>query len=820
MKQRAIRFKSFLSAATLISVLFCMSGLSFSAEIDDIKAAIKAKNAKWTADTTSVHKLDAAARKTRVGLVLPASTTASVPEQSSMPFPLTAPSGGFDWRNNGGTNYVTPIKDQGDCGSCWAFASTGALESYTLIHGTYNTTLDLSEQILVSCSGAGNCNGGTLDGAAAYIQTTGLPPEIDDPYTATNSACSVATSGWTNSTDKISIWEWISAGSVATATTIKNAVYTYGPVVVAMNVYSDFFAYRSGIYTYTTGTYQGGHAVLVVGYADDASSPGGGYFIVKNSWGTGWGEPFGTDPGGYFRIGYSELADQVQFASYTIAYDTSTPTCTYSISPTSNTMTSAAGTGKITVTAGSSCAWSANSSVPWLTLASSAAVSGNGTISYTVAANTGTSARTGTITLTDSNSNAVSTFTLTQQAQSITCSVSGTVRSASSTGAAVAGATVSVAGATATTSSTGSFSISGITSGTYALAVSAPGYVPYSNSPFVVNANQSVTISLTAETYTLTGTILSNSPTGPGLAGATVSIAGVTATTASDGTFSISGIAAGTYTITVFKTGYTTYTNSKFNVSANQSVTLALIVPTYSLSGIIRSGSSTGPALAGATVSIAGKTATTANNGTFSISGIVAGTYTCSVSETGYLSFASSKFTMNSNLVLDTCLVPATYTVRGTILFGSSAGPTLSGATVSLAGHTATTASDGTFSISGIAAGTYTFTVAKTGYATYTNSAFNVSANQSVNLFLTLPTYSLSGTVRSGSSTGPAIAGATVSVAGKTATTANDGTFSVSGVGAGTYTCSVTKTGYLSFTSSKFTMNSNLAVAINLVPVT
>jgi C1A family cysteine protease len=481
MKQSAIRLKAFLSAATLIFILFCLAGISLSAEIDDIKAAIRAKNAKWIADTTSIHKLDAATRKTRVGLTLPASTAASVPEQTSMAFPLTAPTGGFDWRSYNGTNYVTPIKNQGDCGSCWAFASTGALESYTLIHGTYDSTLNLSEQILVSCSGVGSCNGGALDGAASFIQFTGLPTEKDDPYTATDSNCSIATSGWANSTDKISIWEWINAGSIATDSLIKNAVYTYGPLVVAMNVYSDFYAYKSGVYTYTSGSYQGGHAVLVVGYADDASSPGGGYFIVKNSWGTDWGEPFGTDPGGYFRIGYSELADQVQFASFAIAYDPSTPTCTYSVSPTSSTMTNASGTGKITVSAGNSCTWAANSSVSWITLTSTSAVSGNGTISYAVAANTGANARTGTISLKDRNSNVVSAFTLSQQAQPVTYTVSGTVRAGSSTGVAIAGATVSVAGKTAATGSSGAFSISGITAGTYALAVSASGYAPYSN---------------------------------------------------------------------------------------------------------------------------------------------------------------------------------------------------------------------------------------------------------------------------------------------------------------------------------------------------
>jgi len=78
---------------------------------------------------------------------------------------------------------------------------------------------------------------------------------------------------------------------------IKTALATYGPLTTTFTVYSDFFSYRSGVYTYTSGTYQGGHAVLIVGYDDP-----GQYFIVKNSWGTGWGEA------GFFRIAYSEVS--------------------------------------------------------------------------------------------------------------------------------------------------------------------------------------------------------------------------------------------------------------------------------------------------------------------------------------------------------------------------------------------------------------------------------------------------------------------------------------------------------------------------------
>jgi C1A family cysteine protease len=820
MIQGSTRIKAFLSTATLLSLLFCISAISFSAEIDDIKAAIKAKKATWNADVTTIHKLDKTTRRSRVGLRPPASTV-SVPDQTSMASPLSAPTGGFDWRNNVGTNYVTPIKDQGNCGSCWAFASTGALESYTLIHGTYNPTLNLSEQILISCSGAGSCNGGYLDGAASFIQLTGLPIEKDDPYTATNNACSAAVSGWNSSTDKISMWEWISAGTAPTASTLKNAVYTYGPIVVAMNVYSDFYAYRSGIYTHTTGTYEGGHAILVVGYADEASSPGGGYFIVKNSWGTGWGEPFGTDAGGYFRIGYSELTSPVQFASYALAYDPSTPTCSYSLSPTNNTMSNAAGSGKIAVTAGNSCVWLAKSSASWLTLASSAAVTGNGAISYAVAANTASGPRTGTITLTDKNSNVVGTFTLTQQAQPVTYTVTGTVKSNSSTGSTIAGATVSFAGKTATAAANGTFSITGVAAGTYTLAITAPGYTPYTSS-ITLNANQAIVAVLTPASYTLTGTVHNGSPNGPGLAGATVAVAGKIATTAGDGTFSISGIGSGTYTMVVSKTGYVSVTSQPFTMNSNLVAALYLMPQTYSVSGTVTSADVTGSnaaALSGAIVSIAGQSAVTGSTGTFSISGLAPGTYPVIASKTGYNSYTGS-ITVTTSQTISIVMTPVTHTLSGTIHTGSMTGSGLAGATVSVAGKTATTASNGTFSIVGIPAGSYTYTVTKTGYVSYTSGTFTMSSDLVAATYLApLPTvFTISGTVKSMTSSGPAIPGATVYLAGQTLTTSSNGTFSATGIAAGTYPINIVAQGYGIYTTS-ITITANQTLTFCMAPL-
>ncbi len=151
---------------------------------------------------------------------------------------------------------------------------------------------------------------------------------------------------------------------------------------------------------------------------------------------------------------------------------------------------------------------------------------------------------------------------------------------------------------------------------------------------------------------------------------------------------------------------------------------------TYSISGTIHSISNSGPALSGATVSIAGKTVTTSDTGTFSISGIPAGTYTFSVAKSGYETYTNVTYPVGSNLTgLNFYLTQTvTYSMSGTIHSVNLSVP-LPGATVSIAGMTATTSSSGTFSIDGIPAGSYTFSVAKSGYETYTNAAYPVGSN-------------------------------------------------------------------------------------------
>jgi hypothetical protein len=389
-------------AAVLFLIAFCSA--SFAADLQNVKSAIAARQAGWVAGETSFSRLSAEEKQRRVGLIRPVATGTErvlpLVKAGGM-FVSTAPAS-LDWRSNNG-NFVTPIRDQGSCGSCWAFAATAAAEAATLIaNNTPGVNLNLSEQVLVSCGDAGGCNGGYPNEAASFIRDTGLPVESCYPYVAQDGTCSTACQNWQNSTTRIQSWNWVSTTSV-TVEALKNALYTYGPLSTTMDVYSDFDYYQSGVYTHTTGTLRGGHAVLLVGYSD-----AGQYFIVKNSWGTGWGDA------GYFKIAYSEISSVVEFGYWTIAFvGISAPSCTYSISPGSASFTSSGGLGSLSVTTTGGCSWSTAISDTWLSITAGSSGTGSGVIDYSVSENASKCTRRGLVTVASSVFTATQTTALT-----------------------------------------------------------------------------------------------------------------------------------------------------------------------------------------------------------------------------------------------------------------------------------------------------------------------------------------------------------------------------------------------------------------------
>jgi len=187
-----------------------------------------------------------------------------------------------NWANKGA---VTPIKNQGQCGSCWSFSATGSMEGAQFI--ATGTLTSLSEQNLVDCSTAqGNdgCNGGLMDQAFQYvISNQGIDTEKSYPYTATGpNTCEYSSS---SIGDTITSFTDVTSGDEGA---LQTAV-TQQPTSVAIDAsQTSFQLYTSGVYYEPACSSTSlDHGVLAVGYGTDPSQ--GDYWVVKNSWGTDWG---------------------------------------------------------------------------------------------------------------------------------------------------------------------------------------------------------------------------------------------------------------------------------------------------------------------------------------------------------------------------------------------------------------------------------------------------------------------------------------------------------------------------------------------------
>lgn len=358
-------------------------------ESEIIKANIEKKQAQWVAAPTPFFSKEDL--KKRLGAFLPDPADAARQTRYSSKlhkrseFPHS-----FDWRNSNG-NYVTPVKDQGNCGSCWAFSTTAALESQMLLISSQNNlNIDLSEQIVLSCSGRGSCGGGFVTLVPNFLTSIGTNIESCYPYMAMDLSCDGACSNWQDTAYKIDSWSFATLDT-PTVDDIKKALYETGPLVGMFCVFRDLGSYRSGVYSYVWGDFLGWHAILIVGW-DDASSS----FIVKNSWGTYFGES------GYFRIAYSELNGETMFGVYTMDYHTDRP-CPYNIDPSEQYFSPAGGNGTISITTSRKCDWKATSNNDCLTITSDNTGNKNGTVAYSVSPNPGTNLRYGSITIAGKN---------------------------------------------------------------------------------------------------------------------------------------------------------------------------------------------------------------------------------------------------------------------------------------------------------------------------------------------------------------------------------------------------------------------------------
>jgi C1A family cysteine protease/sugar lactone lactonase YvrE len=300
--------KPFIGCLATLIPLVILSWFSTSPgaplDLQGLQQAILDTGADWTADETPLSMLSMEEKINRTGALpmtpsdLP--TAGPLPEPGARKLPST-----LDWRSNGG-NYVTPARDQGSCGSCWAHADMGVLESKVLMRtGEAAAHLDLSEQVVVSCGDENACAGGTLGGGAKFLINYGAPPESCYPYVSSNGICSDSCADWPRKSFRASEWYYAAAPAAEDLKAILNSL---GPVSVTMTAFEDFFSYKSGIYSHVAGNRVALHAVLLLGYNDFRR-----YFIGKNSWGAGWGES------GFFKVGYDAVGSDLQLGADTVA---------------------------------------------------------------------------------------------------------------------------------------------------------------------------------------------------------------------------------------------------------------------------------------------------------------------------------------------------------------------------------------------------------------------------------------------------------------------------------------------------------------------
>ncbi|MBU7027888.1 MAG: peptidase C1 [Theionarchaea archaeon] len=281
-------------------------------EIKSIRSAIREKKFRWSAGRTSLSELKREERKEYWGLILDEDEIRKARARSIEEDALAASEGityvypdEWDWRYVRGRDWTTPVKNQGLCRSCVAFATVAVIESnYEISKRKPYLNPDLSEADLFFCGGGKRCGRGwRFKPALNYAKEKGILYEKYFPYKPTNQPCNPC-----EDRDKkvVKIKDW---GELSSESQAKEWIHQEGPVITGMEVYEDFVYYRGGIYEHVYGERDGLHAIAVVGYNDRKR-----YWICKNSAGESWGQR------GWFRIRYGECGIGEIYSFFTVMF--------------------------------------------------------------------------------------------------------------------------------------------------------------------------------------------------------------------------------------------------------------------------------------------------------------------------------------------------------------------------------------------------------------------------------------------------------------------------------------------------------------------
>jgi len=283
-----------------VAAITIFAGPAAAFDLPGIRATIDELGLRYTVTENWVTRLAPADRRLLGG--------ALVPDDPDLQPNWRGPTGGrhrarLDWREIDGNSYVSGIRDQGMCGSCWDFAGVAMLESALMIAlDQPDTDPDYSEQFVLSCNDIpgcpSSCGGGYLNAALEFMTLAGVPPESCFPYEANDGLpCGFSSPSTESSLQKLQGWSFVTT-SALDIPAIKDAL-ALGPVGSWFQIYESFYGYSGGVYSAHGSVYTGGnHLVLIVGFDDELSC-----WIVKNSWGPYWGED------GYFRIAYDSGCD-------------------------------------------------------------------------------------------------------------------------------------------------------------------------------------------------------------------------------------------------------------------------------------------------------------------------------------------------------------------------------------------------------------------------------------------------------------------------------------------------------------------------------